>query len=181
MLSVNRITKSYPTPQGPLPILHEISFSLDSGDAAAIMGPSGSGKSSLLYILGALEPPSSGTVTLDGQDPFLLSADALAAFRNRSVGFVFQDHCLLPQCTVLENVLIPTLVAAGDASDAAQRARGLVGQVGLASRIDHRPGELSGGERQRVAIARALVRAPRMLLCDEQTGNPDRAAASQVA
>jgi len=181
MLDVSHLSKEYPGPAGALAVLSDVSFSLDSGDAAAIMGPSGSGKSSLLYILGALEPPSSGTVTLDGQDPFLLSADALAAFRNRSVGFVFQDHCLLPQCTVLENVLIPTLVAAGDASDAAQRARGLVGQVGLASRIDHRPGELSGGERQRVAIARALVRAPRMLLCDEPTGNLDRASADQIA
>src|SRR5882672_2601586 len=105
MLSVNSITKSYPTPQGPLPILHEISFALDRGDAAAIMGPSGSGKSTLLYILGALEPPTSGTLTLDGRNPFDLSARDLAAFRNKALGFVFQDHCLLPQCSVLENVL----------------------------------------------------------------------------
>src|SRR5262245_6773188 len=117
------------------------------------MGPSGSGKSSLLYILGALEPPSSGTVTLDGRDPFQLNANALAAFRNESIGFVFQDHCLLPQCTVLENVLIPTLVA--PSNDAASRARMLIEQVGLADRMEHRPAELSGGERQRVAIARA--------------------------
>jgi lipoprotein-releasing system ATP-binding protein len=144
------------------------------------MGPSGSGKSSLLYVLGALEPPSSGTITLDGQNPFQLSPDGLAAFRNRSVGFVFQDHCLLPQCTVLENVLVPTLVAEDDGGDA-KRARDLVEQVGLSGRIDHRPGELSGGERQRVAIARALVRAPRMLLCDEPTGNLDRASADQIA
>ena len=157
-----------------------MSFSLEPGDAAAIMGPSGSGKSSLLYVLGALEPPSSGTITLDGQNPFQLSPDGLAAFRNRSVGFVFQDHCLLPQCTVLENVLVPTLVAEDDGGDA-KRARDLVEQVGLSGRIDHRPGELSGGERQRVAIARALVRAPRMLLCDEPTGNLDRASADQIA
>ena len=180
MLIVSHLGKDYPGPGGALPVLTDVSFSLEPGDAAAIMGPSGSGKSSLLYILGALEPPSSGTVTLDGQNPFQLSADALAAFRNRSVGFVFQDHCLLPQCTVLENVLIPTLVAEDPTVDA-KRARDLVEQVGLAARIDHRPGELSGGERQRVAIARALVRAPRMLLCDEPTGNLDRASADQVA
>src|SRR5438034_5575415 len=144
------------------------------------MGPSGSGKSSLLYMLGALEPPTSGTIALDGRNPFQLGPVQLAAFRNKAVGFVFQDHCLLPQCTVLENVLVPTLVAEDDGGDA-KRARDLVEQVGLSGRIDHRPGELSGGERQRVAIARALVRAPRMLLCDEPTGNLDRAAAGNVA
>jgi lipoprotein-releasing system ATP-binding protein len=181
MLNVAHLSKDYPAPGGSLPVLSDVSFSLDPGDAVAIMGPSGSGKSSLLYVLGALEPPSSGTVTLDGQDPFQLSAAALAAFRNRAVGFVFQDHCLLPQCTVLENVLIPTLVAADGAADAVPRARQLVASVGLSARIDHRPGELSGGERQRVAVARALVRAPHLLLCDEPTGNLDRASADQVA
>jgi lipoprotein-releasing system ATP-binding protein len=180
MLNVSHLSKEYPGPAGPLAVLSDVSFSLEPGDAAAIMGPSGSGKSSLLYVLGALEPPSSGTITLDGQNPFQLSPDGLAAFRNRSVGFVFQDHCLLPQCTVLENVLVPTLVAEEDGGDA-KRARDLVEQVGLSGRIDHRPGELSGGERQRVAIARALVRAPRMVLCDEPTGNLDRASADQIA
>ena len=180
MLNVSHLSKEYPGPAGALAVLSDVSFSLEPGDAAAIMGPSGSGKSSLLYVLGALEPPSSGTVTLDGRNPFQLSPDGLAAFRNRSVGFVFQDHCLLPQCTVLENVLVPTLVAEDDGG-AAKRARDLVEQVGLSGRIDHRPGELSGGERQRVAIARALVRAPRMLLCDEPTGNLDRASADQIA
>jgi len=180
MLNVSHLSKEYPGPAGALPVLSDVSFSLEPGDAAAIMGPSGSGKSSLLYVLGALEPPSSGTITLDGQNPFQLSPDGLAAFRNRSVGFVFQDHCLLPQCTVLENVLVPTLVAEDDGGDA-KRARDLVEQVGLSGRIDHRPGELSGGERQRVAIARALVRAPRMVLCDEPTGNLDRASADQIA
>jgi lipoprotein-releasing system ATP-binding protein len=180
MLNVSHLSKEYPGPAGALAVLSDVSFSLEPGDAAAIMGPSGSGKSSLLYVLGALEPPSSGTVTLDGRNPFQLSPDGLAAFRNRSVGFVFQDHCLLPQCTVLENVLVPTLVAEDDGRDA-KRARDLVEQVGLSGRIDHRPGELSGGERQRVAIARALVRAPRMLLCDEPTGNLDRASADQIA
>jgi lipoprotein-releasing system ATP-binding protein len=182
MLNVANLTKEYPSPNGALAVLSDVSFSLAPGDAAAIMGPSGSGKSSLLYVLGALEPPTSGTITLDGRDPSQLPSAELAAFRNSSIGFVFQDHCLLPQCTVLENVLIPTLVANGrDAAGEAARARQLVEQVGLGARIDHRPGELSGGERQRVAIARALVRSPRLLLCDEPTGNLDRASAEQVA
>ena len=183
MLNVANLSKEYPTPRGALAVLSGVSFSLGPGDAAAIMGPSGSGKSSLLYVLGALEPPTSGTVTLDGRDPFQLPAAQLAAFRNESVGFVFQDHCLLPQCTVLENVLIPTLVASGrnGAGGDTERGRRLVEQVGLGARIDHRPGELSGGERQRVAIARALVRSPHLLLCDEPTGNLDRVSAEQVA
>jgi lipoprotein-releasing system ATP-binding protein len=184
MLNVSHVSKSYETPRGELPILSDISLSLDRGDAVAIMGPSGSGKSTLLYILGALEPPSSGTVTLDGQDPFALSEPDQAAFRNRHLGFVFQDHSLLPQCSVLENVLTPTLAApAGEpgASDDASRARTVLGQVGLAERLDHRPGELSGGEKQRAAVARALIRNPTLLLCDEPTGNLDRAAADAVA
>ena len=131
------------------------------------MGPSGSGKSTLLYILGALEPPTAGTVTLDGRNPFPLEAPALAAFRNEQIGFVFQDHCLLPQCTVVENVLIPTLVASGRTQP--RRARELVEQVGLADRADHRPAALSGGERQRAAIARALIRSP---ACCSATSRP---------
>ena len=144
------------------------------------MGPSGSGKSTLLYMLGALEPPTTGTVTLDGANPFSLSPTDLAAFRNKEIGFVFQDHCLLPQCTVLENVLVPTLVGPADAGSDAH-ARLLVDQVGLSHRATHRPGQLSGGEKQRVALARALVRQPRLLLCDEPTGNLDRASADSVA
>jgi len=185
MLQVAHVTKEYPTARGPLQVLSDVSLSLAPGEAAAITGPSGSGKSTLLYILGALEPPSQGRVTLDGCDPFALDPTSLSAFRNRQLGFVFQDHCLLPQCSVLENVLIPTLVARADAGrdagDATGRARELVAQVGLADRLDHRPAALSGGERQRVAIARALVRRPRLLLCDEPTGNLDRAAADNVA
>ena len=181
MLQVTELSKEYPTPRGALRVLSGVSFDMVPGDAAAIMGPSGSGKSSLLYILGGLEAPSTGTVTLDGRNPYRLKAAELAAFRNKEIGFVFQDHCLLPQCTVLENVLIPTLVAPGKDSEDAARARQLVEQVGLADRIDHRPAQLSGGERQRVAIARALVRGPRLLLCDEPTGNLDRAAAENVA
>jgi len=179
LLHVSELSKEYPTPRGPLRVLSDVSFDLKPGDAAAIMGPSGSGKSSLLYILGGLEPPSSGTVTLDGKNPFQLDATGLATFRNKEIGFVFQDHCLLPQCTVLENVLVPTLLKP-DREDAS-RARALVERVGLADRIDHRPAALSGGERQRVAIARALIRSPRLLLCDEPTGNLDRAAAENVA
>src|SRR5262245_40866923 len=133
------------------------------------MGPSGSGKSSLLYILGALEPPTSGTVTLDGRNPFQLKPDELAKFRNASVGFVFQDHCLLPQCTVLENVLVPTLAGDGANRAAEDRARTLLSRVGLGQRVGHRPAELSGGERQRAAICRALINRPLLLLADEPT------------
>ena len=188
MLDVARITKQYATPRGPLTVLSDVTFSLAAGEAAAVTGPSGSGKSSLLYILGALEPPSSGTVALGGQNPFELAPSELADFRNAEIGFVFQDHCLLPQCSVLENVLVPTLVAKDPAAAGGHKAdgdldfaRALIEQVGLADRIDHRPGELSGGEKQRVAIARALIRKPRLLLCDEPTGNLDPASAATVS
>ena len=184
MLIADRISKSYRTPRGELAILTDVSLALDRGAAAAIMGPSGSGKSTLLYILGALDPPSSGTVTLDGRNPYQLGERDQAAFRNERVGFVFQDHSLLPQCSVLENVLAPTFVArSATQSGAAEadRARTLLTQVGLADRLEHRPAELSGGEKQRAAIARALIRSPGLLLCDEPTGNLDRAAADGVA
>ncbi|MEX1130333.1 MAG: ABC transporter ATP-binding protein [Vicinamibacterales bacterium] len=181
MLQVHNVSKSYTTPRGELPILANVSLTLARGQAAAIMGPSGSGKSTLLYILGALDPPSSGTVTLEGTDPYTLNERDQAAFRNQHIGFVFQDHSLLPQCSVLENVLTPTLVApAGRQSDEA-RAREILAQVGLGSRLDHRPGELSGGEKQRAAIARALIRNPTLLLCDEPTGNLDASIADSVA
>jgi len=181
VLNVFQVSKQYPTPRGPLTVLSDVNFALSPGDAAAITGPSGSGKSSLLYMLGALEPPSHGTITLDGQNPFNLAASALADFRNTSIGFVFQDHCLLPQCTVLENVLVPTLVARKNGGDDAARARACLEQVGLGERLEHRPGELSGGEKQRAAIARALVLQPRLVLCDEPTGNLDQASAATVA
>ena len=180
MLEITSLCKSYPTPRGLLEVLSNVSLSLSRGDAASIMGPSGSGKSTLLYILGALDPPTSGTVMLDGHSPFELPEKQLAAFRNRQVGFVFQDHCLLPQCSVLENVLVPTLVADSHNGDR-ERALALLEQVGLKDRLNHLPGELSGGEQQRVALARALIREPLLLLCDEPTGNLDRASAETVA
>ena len=179
MLEVTNLSKQYPTARGVLPILSDISFTLSRGDSTSIMGPSGSGKSTLLYVLGALEPPTAGTVTLDGENPFALDERELAAFRNTRVGFLFQDHLLLPQCTVIENVLVPTLVGESDAR-LTERAVHLVEQVGLKDRLDHRPAELSGGERQRVAVARALIRQPRLLLCDEPTGNLDRDSAEMV-
>jgi lipoprotein-releasing system ATP-binding protein len=189
LLEVSNVGKQYPTPRGPLTVLSDVTFSLAPGDAAAITGPSGSGKSSLLYVLGGLEPPSSGSISLGGRDVCGLRPSELADFRNAQVGFVFQDHCLLPQCSVLENVLLPTLVARRDGAadgnvqraDDASRARLLIDQVGLGGRIDHRPAELSGGEKQRVAIARALIRQPNLVLCDEPTGNLDPASAKTVA
>ena len=180
MLDASGLSKTYTTPAGELHVLRDVTLTLDSGDAACVMGPSGSGKSTLLYILGGLEPPSSGRVQLDGTDPYALPPDALAAFRNRDIGFILQDHCLLPQCTVLENVLVPTLVGEADAT-APDRARSLLDQVGLGSRVHHRPAELSGGEKQRAAIARALIRKPRLILCDEPTGNLDADNAATVA
>jgi lipoprotein-releasing system ATP-binding protein len=180
MLNANHLSKRYPTPAGELTVLRDVSLSLNATESACVMGPSGSGKSTLLYILGGLEPPTSGSVQLDGADPYSLSAEALAAFRNRDVGFVLQDHCLLPQCTVLENVLVPTLVGAADES-APERAKALLQMVGLSERLDHRPSELSGGEKQRAAIARALIRNPRLILCDEPTGNLDAETAATVA
>jgi lipoprotein-releasing system ATP-binding protein len=181
LLEVANLSKSYPTPQGRLSILEDVSLSLKRGEAAAIMGPSGSGKSTLLYILGALEPPSEGSVRLDGHDPFSLKERELAAFRNKEIGFIFQDHCLLPQCSVIENVLTPTLVARSDGDETRERARTLLEQVGLGARMEHRPAELSGGEKQRVALARALVMRPLLLLCDEPTGNLDHRSAEVVA
>ncbi len=180
MLEVKRVSKEYPAPDGPIGVLSEIDLCVRAGDSVSIVGPSGSGKSTLLHIVGTLEPPTSGTVLLDGEDPFGLDDRHLAAFRNRRVGFVFQDHHLLPQCSVLENVLVPTLVATNEDEDVERRARALIEQVGLGARLHHRPQELSGGEKQRVALARALVQNPALVLCDEPTGNLDHASAEVV-
>jgi len=160
-------------------VLSDISLTISAQEAVAIMGPSGSGKSTFLHIIGALDNPTSGSVTLNGANPFVLDEKALATFRNHKVGFVFQDHCLLPQCSVLENVLTPTLVSAN--GDRTERARKLLDQVGLSERLDHRPPQLSGGEKQRAALARALINEPVLLLCDEPTGNLDRKSAESVA
>jgi lipoprotein-releasing system ATP-binding protein len=173
-LEVTNLAKDYPTRLGPLPVLRDIDLTLRRGEALAVMGPSGSGKSTLLHILGTLDQPTCGQVRLEGTDPFALPERGLADFRNRHVGFVFQDHHLLPQCSVLENVLIPTLVGHDGRAAARERALKLLETVGLADRLDHRPAELSGGERQRVAVARALIRGPVLLLADEPTGNLDR-------
>lgn len=180
-LSVKNITKEYPSRGERLQVLRGISFKLEAGENLAILGPSGSGKSTLLHILGTLEPPTSGEVRLNGEDPFALNEPEQARFRNQQIGFVFQDHHLLPQCTVLENVLIPTIANPNRQADYARHARRLLDAVGLADRLEHRPAELSGGERQRAAIARALICQPKLLLADEPTGNLDRTTARRVA
>src|SRR6516162_3432396 len=180
MLHVENLCKSFPTRSGELEVLRGINLDLAPGDALAVLGPSGSGKSTLLHLLGTLDRPTTGTYRLGDQEPFTLSDAALARFRNRHIGFVFQEHYLLPQCSVLENVLIPTLAGGTDREAAEQRARELLGRVGLAERLDHRPAELSGGERQRVAVARAVLLKPTLLLADEPTGNLDRQTARAV-
>lgn len=175
------VSKDYPTRTGPLSVLRNVNVTLNRGEALAVMGPSGSGKSTFLHMLGTLDQPTAGSITLEGTNPFALPERELAAFRNRRIGFVFQDHHLLPQCSVLENVLVPTLVSKGtQPAETEAYARQLLDRVGLGGRLDHRPAELSGGERQRVAVARALVLKPVLLLADEPTGNLDRKNAAAV-
>jgi lipoprotein-releasing system ATP-binding protein len=180
-LIVENITKEYATRGQPLVVLRGCSLELSRGENLAILGPSGSGKSTLLQIIGTLDTASSGRIVLDNVDATKLDERRLAEFRNRSIGFVFQDHHLLPQCSVLENVLIPTLASSHADANVQSRALTLLERVGLSGRLDHRPAELSGGERQRVAIARALVQSPRLLLADEPTGNLDRTTAATIA
>jgi lipoprotein-releasing system ATP-binding protein len=180
-LVVENIAKEYPTPAEPLRVLDGVTFTLGRGENLAVLGPSGSGKSTLLSALGALEAPTSGSVRLSGTDPFTLDEVALASFRRQNIGFVFQEHHLLPQCTALENVLVPFLADGSATADEQKRAIGLLERVGLSNRLDHRPAELSGGERQRVAIARAIVRDPTLILADEPTGNLDRTTARSIA
>ncbi len=180
-LTVDNVTKQFPTRTDPLVVLEGISFQLESGRNLAVIGPSGSGKTTLLNLLGALERPTSGSILVDGQNPAELSDKAAAAFRSQKIGFVFQDHHLLPQCSVLENVLIPTIAGSGTRPQDVERARYLLDRVGLNDRLDHRPAELSGGQKQRTAIARALIRRPALVLADEPTGNLDQTTAAQVA
>lgn len=175
-LKISNLSKDF----GRIQVLQDISFSFNAGTSVAITGPSGSGKSTLLHIIGTLEEPSNGKVEINGTDPFKLSEPELARYRNAVIGFVFQDHHLLPQYSVLENVLIPTL-AFKQQPAAPQLAQELLKRVGLTDRISHRPAELSGGERQRVAIARALINKPSILLCDEPTGNLDTTTAGTIA
>jgi lipoprotein-releasing system ATP-binding protein len=179
-LHAQSIAKTYPVADGELTILRDASLALERGESAAIVGPSGSGKSTLLSILGTLDFPTAGTFELNSESPFKLSEPELAAFRSRHIGFIFQDHHLLPQCSVLENVLVPLLAdgAAGPAD--VTHAEQLLERVGLAERRHHRPAQLSGGERQRAAIARALLRQPTLLLADEPTGNLDRTTADAI-
>ncbi|HEV3417283.1 MAG TPA: ABC transporter ATP-binding protein [Pirellulales bacterium] len=180
-LAVRDLTKQFPTRAESLEVLRGVSLALSAGKNLAILGPSGSGKSTLLHIVGTLDRPTSGEVRLDGEDPFVLDEPKLADFRSGRIGFIFQDHHLLPQCSVLENVLLPTLAQGATDNDDLERAKMLLDRVGLAARLEHRPSELSGGERQRVAVARALIRKPVLLLADEPTGNLDRTTAASVA
>jgi lipoprotein-releasing system ATP-binding protein len=175
------VHKSFDLDSSRVDVLRGVSFELAAGEKLAVTGPSGSGKSTLLHLIGTLDRPSSGRIEIDGRDPFGLPERELARFRNATVGFVFQDHHLLPQYSVLENVLIPTLAYRDGDGGHLERARGLLERVGLSQRLAHRPAELSGGERQRVAVARALIRRPRLLLCDEPTGSLDREAAAAVS
>ncbi len=179
-LIVTNLCKEYVTAAGPLIVLKSVNLTLRGGDALAVTGPSGSGKSSLLFVLGGLERPTQGSVLLRGQDVFAANETELAEWRQQSVGFVFQEHHLLPQCTVLENVLIPRLAGSGTTAEDVTRATKLLERVGLQQRIEHRPAQLSGGERQRVAVCRALINQPALLLADEPTGNLDRENADSI-
>jgi lipoprotein-releasing system ATP-binding protein len=179
-LLVENVTKEFPTRAEPLVVLRGASFALSAGENLAILGPSGSGKSTLLYIIGTLDRATSGRIELLGQDVTQLAEPQLADFRNQRIGFVFQDHYLLPQCSVLENVLLPTIANGTAKPQAVDRAKMLLDRVGLSARLEHRPAELSGGERQRAAIARAMIHSPALLLADEPTGNLDRTSASAV-
>jgi lipoprotein-releasing system ATP-binding protein len=179
-LTVEGLTKEFVSEAGRLVVLNGAGLRMKRGEALAVTGPSGSGKSTLLYILGTLERPTGGSVRLLGEDAFARSDADLARYRNQKIGFIFQDHHLLPQCNVLENVLIPALAGKGAGATESARAIELLERVGLKNRISHRPGQLSGGERQRVAVCRALINQPVLLLADEPTGNLDRASAEAV-
>jgi lipoprotein-releasing system ATP-binding protein len=174
LLVATGVVKGYQTAAGRVPVLDDLALSVKAGEMLAITGASGVGKSTLLHVLGTLDRPDRGTVTVDGQDVFALPEAPLREFRNRTLGFVFQFHHLLPEFTALENVMMPLLIARIPAAAARRTAGALLSELGLAARADHRPGAMSGGEQQRVAVARALVRSPRALLADEPSGNLDR-------
>ncbi len=184
ILKLNGIKKTYDTViEGPCePVLTGIDLEMRQGETAAIIGPSGCGKTTLLNIIGTLDQPSSGTVSLCGRDLTSLSGPELDQVRNQQIGWIFQAHHLLPQCSVLENVLVPTLALGSGKADSTvvDRAKDLLGKVGLGGRMSYRPGHLSGGERQRAAVVRALVNSPRLLLADEPTGSLDRENAAQL-
>ncbi len=173
MLEAVGLSKSYPTAAGRLDVLRDVSLAIEPGEIVAVVGESGTGKSTLLHLLGALDRPTTGTVRYGGQDIFTKDDEALANFRNRSVGFVFQFHHLLPEFSALENVAMPALIQGQSLGKAAPRALSLLASLGLADRAEHRPAQLSGGEQQRVAVARALMNEPELVLADEPTGNLD--------
>jgi ABC-type lipoprotein export system ATPase subunit len=185
LLKLSRVTLCYESGGGApsVEVLKGVSLEVARGESLAVIGPSGSGKSTLLNIIGTLDRATSGEVVLAGQDLSRLDDKKLAEVRNRQIGFVFQSHHLLPQCTVMENVLVPTLADTSGhlATGAPERVERLLKRVGLGERMNHRPGQLSGGERQRVAVVRALINQPQLLLADEPTGALDRAAAEQLA
>ena len=173
LISVKNLNKTFITPGSSIHVLKDIAFDVNSGEMIALMGHSGVGKSTLLHILGALDKPSSGSVLYESRDVFEMKDDALAAFRSRTIGFVFQFHHLLPEFNALENTLMPALIAGIDRKEANVKARQILNDVGLSERLTHKPGELSGGEQQRVAVARALVLNPKVVFADEPTGNLD--------
>lgn len=183
MIAVSHVSKSYESPGGPVSVLRDLDLCVAAGESVAIVGPSGSGKTTLLNLLGALDRPSSGSIAIGGVSPDGLDPAAAARFRNRSIGFIFQLHYLLPQCTVLENVLVPRLAGGWDepAADTRARAESLLEQVGLRDRLTHLPWQLSGGEQLRVAIARALINQPKLILADEPTGSLDPATGERIA
>jgi lipoprotein-releasing system ATP-binding protein len=180
VLNMQHVSRAFESAGETVSILKDLSLRVLSGTAIAVRGPSGCGKSTLLYLAGTLDQPSSGMIEILGENPWKLSSERLAAFRNQHVGFIFQDHQLLPQCSVLENVLLPSLAGFVNESNLQERAKTLIDRVGLSHRIHHRPGRLSGGERQRVAVCRALLNRPSLLLADEPTGNLDPTTAQEI-